>query len=707
MADKELTTAEIRKLIKAHNVLMSITIPGGATRSQILKILDNKGYMVNHVKKSIQRRYKNERKPNVTLAQADEILKKPEKTALQKQKAMEAKSKREEVKKKKEREIKKEAVKKAMISKPVVKAKPAVKKPSIGKKEDDVRPKDKVGRPRFDPNKIKVIKPKSSKEDEVRPATKAKEPVFKPPVKPKKTKEERLKDRLKIQDMRKREENLKRIKKVGILIDAIDQFNQLEVGKSLKKPLRTSNESKEKLIEKIVAYDIDKVINIDIPDKVERKKMTEEEKQQKKTQIQEKGKKEKPFKGLRVFVGSLYTKYNKLLRDNEYKEVKALLKKMQNEFNEAYEELEEQAEEKDIELDDDVYEDIEGELEQNKKLLKDIAERGLKGEFTKKKPFKIDQSKQPKQTPSKVDIKIKPELNTKKIEPKKTDEKFKIGDTYLFKTKTEEIEGIVETIQEKSISVFYKTNQGEYKSRRVIKGNVVRRLGGTNYNEDLKNNFKTNSPKKQKKEEPKVDFEKMFTETKTKLDKFISQNKDLKTKDFSKFNKINDYRKEINYDLFFEVSKLNDKLRSSKLNEEQRKKVEEQRKKILELNNQIKLTYKFRKNPKQTPSKVEKGNTFQDKEQEIKQLFRKALSPELKKAFALKDKALMKKEFNKSVNILAQYLGKTGFATSIPQARRTITGGSVGRMIKGYGEGKPLNEPFIFRKINLTDIYNS
>ena len=141
MAEKELTTPQIRKLIKAHNVLMSIKIPVGSSRQQILKILDDKGYMVNHIRKSIQRRYKNERKPNVTLTQADKILKKPEKTALQKQKAVEAKEKKEEIQKKKEREIKKEAVKKAMINKPDVKKpvkKPPVKKPPM-KKEDEVR----------------------------------------------------------------------------------------------------------------------------------------------------------------------------------------------------------------------------------------------------------------------------------------------------------------------------------------------------------------------------------------------------------------------------------------------------------------------------------------------------------------------------------------------------------------------------------------
>ena len=93
----QLTTPEIRKLIKAHNVLMSIKIPKGATRNDILKILDDKGYMVNHVRQSIQRRYKNERKPNVTLKQAEKILPKP-KTAEEKAKAKKVREKKKQEK---------------------------------------------------------------------------------------------------------------------------------------------------------------------------------------------------------------------------------------------------------------------------------------------------------------------------------------------------------------------------------------------------------------------------------------------------------------------------------------------------------------------------------------------------------------------------------------------------------------------------------
>ena len=46
----ELKTPEIRKLIKAHNVLVSINIPKGAKREDIIALLTKKGYMINHEK---------------------------------------------------------------------------------------------------------------------------------------------------------------------------------------------------------------------------------------------------------------------------------------------------------------------------------------------------------------------------------------------------------------------------------------------------------------------------------------------------------------------------------------------------------------------------------------------------------------------------------------------------------------------------------
>jgi len=84
--------------------------------------------MVNHVRQSIQRRYKNERKPNVTLKQAEKILPKP-KTAEEK-----AKAKKVRDKKKQEKETeafkKREAQVKALGKVVARRKKGEIKKPS-------------------------------------------------------------------------------------------------------------------------------------------------------------------------------------------------------------------------------------------------------------------------------------------------------------------------------------------------------------------------------------------------------------------------------------------------------------------------------------------------------------------------------------------------------------------------------------------------
>ena len=116
----QLTTAEIRKLISAHNKLSKITIPPKSNREDILKLLTVKGFSVNHEQQKLEQ-IRVEKK-DVDLEQAKEITKRKPR------------------------------------AKPVPKPKP---KPLP--KEDEVRPKEKVGRPRFDPNKIKVITPEKKK----------------------------------------------------------------------------------------------------------------------------------------------------------------------------------------------------------------------------------------------------------------------------------------------------------------------------------------------------------------------------------------------------------------------------------------------------------------------------------------------------------------------------------------------------------------
>lgn len=159
----ELTGAELRKLIRAHNILVSIKIPKGTDREGLIKLIEGKGYKVDHKKKAIIDAKKDRpRRPKVTLEKAKEVTKPKPKTELQKQKAAEAKAEKAEKKKKEERVIRKKAVEAEKArSKP--KAKPKAKP----KKEDEVRPKEKVGRPRVDPKKIKVIQPKKKAESKI------------------------------------------------------------------------------------------------------------------------------------------------------------------------------------------------------------------------------------------------------------------------------------------------------------------------------------------------------------------------------------------------------------------------------------------------------------------------------------------------------------------------------------------------------------
>ena len=163
-----LTAAELITLIKAHNKLVSIKVRASMKRETLIKLIEDNGYKVDHKnKKIVDARKDRPRRPKITLKEAQDMLPKP-KTALQKQKAQERKDKKAAEEKKKLRMAKKEAVEQSkkgtkkvpkgshkMPDGSIMKNKDMVKKPA--KKEDEVRPKQKVGRPRVDPNKITVV----------------------------------------------------------------------------------------------------------------------------------------------------------------------------------------------------------------------------------------------------------------------------------------------------------------------------------------------------------------------------------------------------------------------------------------------------------------------------------------------------------------------------------------------------------------------
>lgn len=168
----QLTTAEIRKLVRAHNKLSQIKIPPKSSRDDIMKIIDEAGFKVNHEAQTLEQ-MKSVRKI-VTLEGAKEIAKPVPKTEEQKKQAREKKEKKEKEVKTREGELIKagailgkaraKAQMKKEESKPEPKAKPAKRSDRGFKVEQRERSKmiqdaqfDEKGnqiKPKFDPFKI-------------------------------------------------------------------------------------------------------------------------------------------------------------------------------------------------------------------------------------------------------------------------------------------------------------------------------------------------------------------------------------------------------------------------------------------------------------------------------------------------------------------------------------------------------------------------
>ncbi len=104
----EMTGPELRKLIRAHNILSKIVIPKGTDRQGLIKLIEGKNYKVDHVKKVI--RPKQQRGKQITLKKAEELTKPKPVSEEVKKKRAEKKKEQEELKKKDIKIAKKEAV---------------------------------------------------------------------------------------------------------------------------------------------------------------------------------------------------------------------------------------------------------------------------------------------------------------------------------------------------------------------------------------------------------------------------------------------------------------------------------------------------------------------------------------------------------------------------------------------------------------------
>lgn len=118
----ELTSAEIRKLIRMHNKLTDIKIPPKTDRDGLIKLLDVNGYKVDHKKGALVPKVAMQRKKTIKLKDKEKVLGKE-------------KTKEEKAAAKKERDSKKKAKEGDLIKKGAVIGKLMAKKDMAQKKK--------------------------------------------------------------------------------------------------------------------------------------------------------------------------------------------------------------------------------------------------------------------------------------------------------------------------------------------------------------------------------------------------------------------------------------------------------------------------------------------------------------------------------------------------------------------------------------------
>lgn len=151
----ELSGPEIRVLIRGHNKMSQIKVPPGLDRDGLIKFLKSKKYTVDHKKQRlVDTTTGNSRGRITTLSTAKTITKPKPKTDEQKAATKAKKDMKAKATKDKEDAIKAEGVKQGAALQKVVSKR--VKAKALAK-EDEVRPKEKVGKVKFDPKKVKVI----------------------------------------------------------------------------------------------------------------------------------------------------------------------------------------------------------------------------------------------------------------------------------------------------------------------------------------------------------------------------------------------------------------------------------------------------------------------------------------------------------------------------------------------------------------------
>ena len=136
----ELTAAEIRKLIRGHNIGVTIKVPPGLDRDGLIKFLKDRKFEIDHVKQQLIDK-RPERGKSISLEVAKARTKPVPKTEEQKQSQMDKKVKKAKETKEKEDSIKAEGVKQGAALQRVI-AKKKAKKPKAPVAPEPEDPED-------------------------------------------------------------------------------------------------------------------------------------------------------------------------------------------------------------------------------------------------------------------------------------------------------------------------------------------------------------------------------------------------------------------------------------------------------------------------------------------------------------------------------------------------------------------------------------
>ncbi len=176
-----------------------------------------------------------------------------------------------------------------------------------------------------------------------------------------------------------------------------------------------------------------------------------------------------------------------------------------------------------------------------KSILINKKDMGETQFIKQQKKLQLEKQKETRRALLKQNVKV--DKTTRRGKPvKKEEEKeekdLKIGDTYLFKIKDKDFEGIALKINDKSISMLLRWVNGNILKKPIKKENIIKRLGGTNYDEDLGERYEMSKKKKgkeEKKEEPKKE-EPIKNERYKITEKFMKDN-DIFSQEFLKLYK--------------------------------------------------------------------------------------------------------------------------------------------------------------------------